>query len=129
MEPDGDAKGYLGEGSQEIFVAHASRVLRQSGSDRLRLAMANFARRNRWIGHPEANKGSPLRRDAEAARVTRALPRKKRQGAINPCQDLFFPQNFEQMIEAWSCVAAGNGETRWMNQRCRFGAEFGCGFL
>ena len=47
-----------------------------------------------------------------------ALKRGKR--AIDACDDFFFSENFEQVIEAWSHVAAGDCQSSWMNDRTDF---------
>ena len=45
--------------------------------------------------------------------------------ARDQCEDLFLAENFEKMIQARTDIAAGNGETRWMNQRANFYAKIG----
>ena len=59
------------------------------------------------------------------------LERGKR--AINACDNLFLSENFEQMIEAWSHIAAGDCQSSWMNDRADFytevcGGAFQCPF-
>ena len=58
--------------------------------------------------------------------MTRRYPEIMLQRAIDAREHLLFAENFEQVIQARAGVAAGDGETRWMNQRANFYAEI-CG--
>src|SRR5262249_5075881 len=44
---------------------------------------------------------------------------------INACDDLFFSENLEQMIETWSDVTASHCQSSWMHDRADFYTEFG----
>ena len=61
--------------------------------------------------------------ETAAASSMRELFRESReegQAPIDSLQDLFFSQDFEQVIEAWTCVAAGHSETCGMNKSAYF---------
>src|SRR2546423_9903659 len=77
---------HLGEGSEKIWVARASRSL------------VSASRRNKLFKVRDSETPSPTRE-------TRALPRHLLQRAIQTRQDFFFPQDFEQMIKAGPGVA------------------------
>ena len=48
---------------------------------------------------------------------------KNSERAVDSREHLLFPENFEQMIQARSGIAAGNGETRRMDERADFDAQ------
>lgn len=57
---------------------------------------------------------SPRRSQVKAHSRT-ASASKRSERAIEACYRFFFPENFEQMIEARAGIAASHGEPRGMN--------------
>ena len=72
------------------------------------------------FGHAEA---CPSEGTRFCASPTSRSPSELGERAIDPRQNLFFAEDFEQMIEAWPGVAASHGESRWVDQRADFYTE------
>ena len=95
--PSGSAHG-----SRAAFGGSPERFFRKS----VLRASHRSVRRAVEQGTPAARRGGQAVRSPESERS---------KGAVDPGEDFFFSQNFEQMIEAWAGVAARNSKPGGMN--------------
>src|SRR6266542_4879706 len=99
MEPHNYPKGYVGERGQTILTSLAGgapALQRQNTYTRVTCKRRLFGKR---IACPALEHGKC---------------------AIDSRHHLFFSKNFEQMIETWPHVTAGDCESSWMDDRADF---------